>query len=156
MWSYIFMWCRIFQEGSSLNIKIHKHSKRLRFLRSKHTTQDDLLCQGDIKFDNLWDHLASEAQQETNCELIFALSFPIYSGHLSELAGGVHQSDFRITVLDHRWGMDFITVKMWIPYWNLITGLRQWFTHSRCTNKEYSRKLEILQTTSELHWSCKH
>ena len=27
----------------------------------------------NIEFDDLWDHLASEAQQETNCELIFVM-----------------------------------------------------------------------------------
>ena len=67
VWSYIFMWCRVFWEGSSLNIEIHKHFKRPTILRSK----DDILCSASIKFDDLWDHLASEAQQETNCELIF-------------------------------------------------------------------------------------
>jgi len=27
----------------------------------------------NIEFDDLWDHLGSEAQQETNCELIFVM-----------------------------------------------------------------------------------
>jgi len=71
MQSCIVMWCRIFREGSNLNIEIHKHFKRPKILRSKSASQDDLLCQANIKFDDLWDHLASEAQQETNCELIF-------------------------------------------------------------------------------------
>jgi len=66
-------------------------------------------------------------------------SFSIYPGYLSELAGGVHQSDFRITILDCCWGTHFITVKMWIPCWNFI-GLRQWFTRSRRPNQEYSLK----------------
>jgi len=68
----IFRWCRIFLEGSSLNIEIHKHTKQPGFLRPKRDPQDDLLCQASMKFDNLWDHLASEAQRETNCKLIFA------------------------------------------------------------------------------------
>ena len=73
MKSCIVMWCRILREGSNLNIEIHKHFKRPKFLKSKHTSQDDRLCQANIKFDDLWDHLASEAQQETNCELIFVM-----------------------------------------------------------------------------------
>jgi len=71
MQSCIVMWCRILQEGDNLNIEIHKHFKRPRILRSKSASKDDLLCQANIKFDDLWDHLASKAQQETNCELIF-------------------------------------------------------------------------------------
>jgi len=72
MRSYILMWCRIFREGSSLFIEIHKHFKRPTILRSKRASQGDLLCQANIKFDDLWDHLASEAQGETSCELMFA------------------------------------------------------------------------------------
>jgi len=61
----------MFGEGSSLLIEIHKHFKRPTILRSKRTLQSDLLCQADIKFDDLWDHLASQAQQDTNCEPMF-------------------------------------------------------------------------------------
>ena len=99
---YIFMWCRIFQEGSNLRIEIHKHFKRPRILRSKHASQDDLLCQANVKFNDLWDHLASEAQRETNCELIYASTISHSLRDLSELASGIHESDFRITVLDCR------------------------------------------------------
>ena len=69
---HILMWCRIFEEGSSLNIEIHKHFRRPRVLRSKRALQDDLLCKASIKFDDIWDHLVSEAQLETSCELMFA------------------------------------------------------------------------------------
>jgi len=62
--SYIFMWCRILQEEGSLNIEINKHFKQLRFLRSRHISQNGLPYQVDIKFNDLWDHLASETQQE--------------------------------------------------------------------------------------------
>jgi len=72
MESYIFMWCRIFQEGSNLNIEIHKYFRRPRIFRSKRTLHDDSLCKASIGFDDLWNHLASEVQGETNCELIFA------------------------------------------------------------------------------------
>jgi len=70
---HILMWCRIFQEGSSLNIEIHKHFQRLRILRFKRASQDDLLCKASIKFDDIWGHLVLETQRGTNCELMFAL-----------------------------------------------------------------------------------
>jgi len=110
MRSYIFMWCSIFLEGSSLNIEIHKESKRPRVFRSKRALQDDLLCQANIKFDDLWNHLASEAQRESNCELSFVSIISRLLRDLSKLAGGIHESNFRITVLDRRQGMHFITV----------------------------------------------
>jgi len=69
---YIFMWCRIFHKGSDLNIEIHKYLRWPRIFRSERTSKVDPLCKVSIKFDELWEHLASEAQQETNCELIFA------------------------------------------------------------------------------------
>ena len=43
MQSCIVTWCRIFREGSNLNIEIHKHFKRPKFLKSKCASQDDLL-----------------------------------------------------------------------------------------------------------------
>jgi len=82
-------------------------------------------------------------------------SFPLYSGHLSELQRGFYWSRLRITILDCGWGMHFITVNVEISHSNGIVGLRQRFTCSRCTNQEYSRKLAIVQTTFEPPWSCK-
>ena len=101
-YTFIFMWCRIFQEESNLNIEIHKHFKRPRVFRSKRVLQDDLLCKASIEFDDLWDHLASEAQRESDCELIFASIISHLLRDLSELASGIHESDFRIAVLDCR------------------------------------------------------
>jgi len=112
MVSYIFMWCRIFLEGSSLNIEIHKHFRWPNILRSKRTSQGDLPCKAGIEFDDLWDHLASEAQRESNCELIFVSIISHLLRDLSKLASGIHESDFRITVLDRRRGMHFTTVDM--------------------------------------------
>ena len=43
MQSCIVTWCRIFREGSNLNIEIHKHFKQPKFLKSKCASQDDLL-----------------------------------------------------------------------------------------------------------------
>ena len=80
--------------------------------------------------------------------------FPIYSGHLSEHQGRFHWSRLRITILDCGWGMHFVTVSVQISHSNGIVGPRQQFTCSRCTNQEYRKKLGILQTTSELPWSC--
>jgi len=72
MQSYMFMWCRRFQEGSNLNIEIHECFRRPKIFRSKNISQDNLLCKVSVKFNDLWEHLVSEAQQETSCELIFA------------------------------------------------------------------------------------
>ena len=44
---------------------------------------------------------------------------------------------------------------MYIPSSDIISGLRQRFTCSRCANQEYSKKLGILQTTFEPPWSCR-
>ena len=107
---YVFMWCRIFLEGSSLNIEIRKEFKRPRVFRSKRALQGDLLCQASIEFDDLWNHLASEAHREINCELIFASIISHLLRDLSELTSGIHEPNFRVTVLDCRWGMRFITV----------------------------------------------
>jgi len=72
MQSSIFMWYRRLQEGNNLNIEIHKYFRWPKIFRSKHTSQDDLPCKVSVKFDDLWEHLVSQAQQETNCELIFS------------------------------------------------------------------------------------
>ena len=69
MQSSIFMWYRRFQEGRNLNIEIHEYFRRLNIFSSKHI---DSPCKASIKFDDLWEHLVSEAQRETNCTLIFA------------------------------------------------------------------------------------
>jgi len=63
MQSYIFMWCRRFQEGSNLNIEIHEYSQRPKIFRSKNISQDNLLCKVSVKYNNLWEHLVSEVQQ---------------------------------------------------------------------------------------------
>ena len=68
-----------------MNIEIHKYFRRPRIFRSKRTSQDDPLCKASIRFDDLWDHLASETQQETSGKLIFASIYVIYSGRLSKL-----------------------------------------------------------------------
>ena len=71
MRSYIFMRCSIFKEGSDLNIEIYKESRRKKIMTRGHTLEGDLLCQVNIKFDDLWRHLVSESQKESKCELIF-------------------------------------------------------------------------------------
>jgi len=72
MQSSIFMSSRILHEGSNLNIEILEYFRRPKFFRPKNISRDDLPCKTHVRFDDLWEHLVSQAQQETNCELMFA------------------------------------------------------------------------------------
>jgi len=72
MQPYIYMQCSILKEGSDLNIKIHKESQRRKIITLGLISEGDLLCEVNIKFDDLWKHLVLESQQETKCELILA------------------------------------------------------------------------------------
>ena len=72
MQSSIFMSSRILHEGSNLNIEILEYFQWPKFFRPKNISRNDLLCKANVRFDDLWEHLVSQAQQETNCELIFA------------------------------------------------------------------------------------
>jgi len=65
------MQCSIFKEGSDLNIEIYKGSRRKKIITLGRTLEGDLVCQVNIKFDDLWRHLVSESQKETKCKLIF-------------------------------------------------------------------------------------
>ena len=91
MQSYMFIGCSIFKEGSGLNIEIYqRHSRRRKILTLGHASEDKFLCKANIKFDDLWKHLASESQKTTRCELIFALIASNILRHLSQLQGGFH------------------------------------------------------------------
>ena len=73
------MWCSILNEGSDLNIEIHKYYRREKYLRIIYGNKDNSPCRTSIKFDYLWKHLVSEEQEGTKCELIFCsitLDFP--------------------------------------------------------------------------------
>ena len=69
--------------------------------------------------------------------------------------------DFKIEFTNPISGLQFWIVAkvcilwlfMYIPSSDVISGLRQRFTCSRCANQEYSRKFGILQTTFEPPWS---
>ena len=74
MQSYMFIGCSIFKEGSDLDIEIYqRHSRRQKILTLGHASGDKFLCKANIKFDDLWKHLALESQKTTRWELIFAL-----------------------------------------------------------------------------------
>ena len=72
MQPYIYTRCSILKEGSDLDIKIHKESRRQKIITLGLISEGDLLCEVNIKFDDLWKHLVLESQQETKCELILA------------------------------------------------------------------------------------
>ena len=71
-------------------------------------------------------------------------------------------ADFKIEFTNPISGLQFWIVAkvcilwlfMYILSSNVISGLWQRFTCSRCANQEYSKKLGILQTTFEPPWSC--
>jgi len=146
---YVFMWCRIFLEGSSLNIEIHKHFIRPRVFRSKQALQDDLLCQANISMES--PGLRSTARNQLWVDLCVD-HFSLTQGNLANL-----QVEFTSSIS----GLQFwivaeaciLSLWMWIPYWNFIIGLRR-FTRSEHPNQGNSRKAEILQTTFEPPWSC--
>ena len=72
-------------------------------------------------------------------------------------------ADFKIEFTNPISGLQFWIIAevrilwlfMYIPSSDVISGLWQRFTCSRCANQEYSKKLGILQTTFELPWSCR-
>ena len=71
-------------------------------------------------------------------------------------------ADFKIEFTNSISGLQFWIVAevcilwlfMQIPSSNVILGLQQQFTRSRCPNQKYSKKLGILQTTFEPLGSC--
>jgi len=67
------MCCSIFEEGSTLNIKIYtRHSLWKKVLTCGQVSEDEYLSEAAIEFDDLWRHLISESQKTTKCESIFA------------------------------------------------------------------------------------
>jgi len=71
MQSYVFMRCSIFKEGSDLNIEIYKESQQRKIITLRCASEGDLLCQINIKVDDLWRHLVAESQKEKKYELVF-------------------------------------------------------------------------------------
>jgi len=67
---YIFIRCSIVKEGSDLDTEIHKESRRRKIITLGRAPQGDLLCKASIRFDDLWEHLILELQEEANRELI--------------------------------------------------------------------------------------
>jgi len=68
-----FMWCSILKQESNLDIEIHrKHPLRWKISSPGLIKKDDSPCKVSIKYDDLWDHLVSEAEEGTKCRLIFA------------------------------------------------------------------------------------
>ena len=72
MQPYMFMQHSIIKEGSDLNIEIHKESRRRKIITLGLISGGDLVCEVNIKFDDLWKHLVLESQKETKCELILS------------------------------------------------------------------------------------
>ena len=113
MQSYIFIRCSILEEGSDLNIEIYKESRQKKIMTLGRTLEGDLVCQVNIKFDDLWRHLVSESQKETNVSLSLSRSLPMDSGYLSKFQGRIDSFNLRNAALDRRRGM--INFKMKIP-----------------------------------------
>ena len=65
--------CSILEQESDLDIEIHrKHPLRRKISSLGDFSKDDPVCKVSIKFEELWDHLASETQEGTKCRLIFS------------------------------------------------------------------------------------
>jgi len=59
------MWCSMLTKGSELNVDIHKQysqGQKIRMLR--HTSKKEPMCKASIRFDDLWKHVSSGAENK--------------------------------------------------------------------------------------------
>jgi len=148
MGSSIFMQCSIFKEGSDLNIEIYKGSRRKKIITLGRTLEGDLVCQVNIKFDDLWRHLVSESQKETKCKLIFV---SIASNGL-RIPQQISRQNWFLQSQECSSGLSPRYDQFWSdedPYSNIIVGIWQWFTLYWHQNREYNWKLEQFQADLE-------
>jgi len=69
--------CSILEQESDLDIEVHRrHPRRQKILSLGWIFKDDPPCKGRVKFNDLWDHLVSETQKGTKCELISVSTVP--------------------------------------------------------------------------------
>ena len=133
---------------------MHKYSLRQKIVSLWNINKDDSPCKAIIKFDDLWNHLVSEAQKETKCELIFSSITLDFSQGAS--------ANFKVEFDNPIQGLRLWIVAevCYLDCWHILSssqviGPQLQLERPGCTNQSHNGELEQLQTHFESSRLCK-